>query len=663
MLEPVGTRKERDLFYIVNQHYNTGLADLESRFSDWDRKLELFYSYIDETSWPYSSQVFVPQTFTTLFEKTARLNGGRPSGRLIPREGGDYMSARIMNEVLNYQWDDVVRVDKEPMVAKWARMDLNARIYGGSFALCKWRYETNKSGVKFDGPAMRVLANKDCIYNPAYSTVKNWFQYRDYVTISELENVNDVSSSKPRYKNLKLLRDILQKTRGGGDKREVNYVMKGRNILGLSDYMGTDEDPQFRIIEIVTEYRDDRVVVFCPKHGVVIRDEPNPYEHGQIPIVLLKYISVDDDIYGLSEIEPIEKIQKAINSLTSQYIDAINMDLYRVLQVSATGVQMHTLEYGPGKKWIMNRPGQDVIPLETSVAATSEFVDTYSVLTSMLKEAVGETSAAFSSLQPGSSNKTATEINSLEQTKSVRDNFNQIFLGEAIKQQFLMWCSMDKQFLFSDPSKQHFILRIVGRDTMADFERMGMGDMLPDTSEESMIGAERDILQTGEENIGKVPRFPVEINGEVKPKFEKDESESLASIYVTPEDVGGQYDYIVDVEPMRAGRSAEDKQIKLDQLDMLLNPTVLQLLAQEGKKIKVEDLLIDTLEATGSKGAERYFEEGGMNEQTANAQAGGTQEMLGGGIPAGTQEPAGMEVGGGMAQGQGVPFMGGPEGV
>jgi hypothetical protein len=100
-----GTRKERETFYTVNQHYNMGLEDLEARYADWDRKMELFYSYIDETGWPYQSQIFVPQTFTTLFEKMSRLNAGKPKGRLIPREGGDVIKAKINNSLLDFQWD------------------------------------------------------------------------------------------------------------------------------------------------------------------------------------------------------------------------------------------------------------------------------------------------------------------------------------------------------------------------------------------------------------------------------------------------------------------------------------------------------------------------------------------------------------------------------
>jgi len=656
-IEAKGTKKEREQFYILNQHFKMALEDLENRYSGWDTKLELFYSYIDESGWPYSAEIFVPQTFTALFEKMARLNGGKPRGRLIPREGGDIIRAKINNELLNYQWDDAARVDKEPMVAKWARMDLNARIYGAAFGLVKWRYEVDSDGeVVFDGPVLKVLNNKDCLPNPAYSTVKNWFQYRDYITLYELDNVNDTCGEKPRYKNLKILREsIINKSTKGGDTRQLNYTPKGRELLGLSDYLGMDEDPDFRIVEIVTEYRDDRIISFAPKHGVIIRDEPNPYAHKQIPIVCLKYIPVDDDIYGLSEIEPIEKVQKAMNALTSQFIDAINMDLYRIMQVNPSAVQMHTLEWGPGKKWLMNEPGKSVVPLEHSMTATNQFVNVYSVLTQMFKEAMGELSAAMSTLKPFGKEKTATEVEALTTTRSVRDNFNQIFLAETIKEQMLYWLQMNQQFIFSDPEKQYLALRVVGREAMKDFERLGLDGMTPDTSDFEMYSAEQAILQGGEGELPMVPQYPVTVEGETIPKFKLEETGEMGTLYVVADDLSGSYDYIADVEPMQADSTEKEIQAARDAIGMLANPTILQLLQMEGRRPKVSEMIIDLFEKTGIKGAEKYFDVMesqevmyGQQGQAGTNQGGAGLGAQGGGVVP-PQAAPGMEGFGGMA--------------
>lgn len=655
-MEIRGNKKDQKLFKEVVNHYMMAREDLDTRIKDWDKKVELFYSHIDENGWPYQSEVFVPQTFTSLFEKMARLNGGKPVGRLVPREGADVVSAKVNNALLSFQWDDASRVDNQPMGAKWALMDLNARIYGASFGLVKWRYETDKNGkVIFDGPTLKVLNNRDCLPNPAYSTVKNWFQYRDYLTIKEMEQVNDVSGGKAKYKNLDALRKSLEESEKGGDIRESNYSPKGKAILGLTDYLGRDESPDFKIIEIIHELRDDRIISFAPKHGVIVRDDENPYKHQRIPIVLLKYIPVDDDIYGLSEIQPIEKIQKALNSLTSQFIDSINMDLYRILQVRTPAVQMHTLEWGPGKIWEMNNPGQDVVPLEHSMASTNQFVNVYTVLTSMLKEAVGETSAATSTLKPFSSEKTATEVRSLETTRSVRDNFNQIFQSEAIKLQTLLWQQMNQQFIFSDPSKEVYILRVVGRDMMNEFKQLGLDRTIGDTSESEMEINMTRIASGMEPDIKQVPLYPVSVNGETVPKFNIDQTGEGGELYIVPEDLVGVYDFMIDVEPMASFNGKEEITALQQALYLFENPNIIQQLTMERKQVKMSEILTDFFEKLGLKGAEKYFAESNYGQETQPA---GNEAGTGGGAPSGAQGIPGMGGSGAMAQGAGIPQLG-----
>ncbi len=214
-------------------------------------------------------------------------------------------------------------------------MDMNTRKYGAAFALCLWRYETDKKGkVLFDGPDMKVLNNRDCAPDPTANAIEdcNWFLVRQMVTIQDLKNVNDAGrSGKPHYKNLDKLESAINAkssstSKSGGDRKSAT-TFRGREIAGLTeDVYG--QDSVFRNIEIVTEYRKDRWITYAYNYGVVLRDIENPYKNNQVPVTMLRYYSVDDDLYGLSEIEPVKGLQKAINAILCQYIDEINQNLY-----------------------------------------------------------------------------------------------------------------------------------------------------------------------------------------------------------------------------------------------------------------------------------------------------------------------------------------------
>ena len=648
-----GNKQETDTFTEVNSHYDTAKQDLETRIKDFDKKDELFRSHIKESGWPYQSQIFDPRVFTAIFEKTSRLFANKPKGRMVPREGGDSLGAKINNELLSFQWDENERVDNLPMIAKWAQMDMNTRKYGASFALCKWQYKRKlstkdgetKSVPFFDGPDFKTLINRDCLPNPSYSTIKNWFQHRDYVTVQELKTVNDAARSKPVYKNLDLLlQSIKENENFKGDTREANWTSKNKSIKGLTDYLGTDE--YFKTVEIITEYREERWISFAPKHGVVIRDIPNPYEHGQIPIVMLRYYPIDDDIYGLSEIESVEKLQRGINALICQYVDAINMSLYAPLKIRATGVQMHTIEFGPGKKWIMNDPSTDVVTHDQSLNGVSEFTSTYRFLVGAMQEALGETSAAVSNLNPGDSSKTATEIKDLTISRNARDNFNQIFLSEALKKQMMFWHTMNRQMLFSNPTQKTKIIKIVGKDAIAYFQKRGLDGLTLDERGTEIINSEigEELLaekQLFPEDLGQ-EMYPVDVNGETLPKFSMEDGE-VGNLILEPEDLAGNYDYIPDVESMQLPDKNQILTSKMKLIELATNPQIAQGLMVEQYKIKLKDLLEDTFEDMGAKDADKYFEkiEGGLNGIN---QAGGINPQAGGpGMP-------GLE-NGGMAAG------------
>jgi hypothetical protein len=628
-----GTVEERETFSEAYRHYSMATTDVRRRMVDWDQKDTLFRNYINETSWPYRSMVTDPRIFTMLTEKTSRILANKPEGRLIPRNGGDELKAKINNELLSFQWDDNERASEIPMLGKWALMDQNTRKYGASFALCTWRWqrqierigqpfgkdtkEQGKAITYFDGPDFRPWNNRDVLHNPSYSTIKNWIQLRDYMTLNDLEDINDTARSKPIYENLDILRDKLSNVSSKGlDTRSQNYWMKNLTVKGLQDWLGLD--PSFKVIEIVTEYRPDRWITFAPKHGLILRDIPNPYKHQQIPVVMLKYYPIDEDLYGLSEIEPVEKLQKAINALVCQYLDAINMNLYTPLKVNPVNVQMHTLEFGPGKKWLMNNPSADVIPHTQSSAGIAEFTQTYKFLVGAMQEALGETSAATSNLNPNSPQKTATEINALNVARSARDNFNLLYLGEALKKQMMFWVKMNQQFMFSsaDNSEKQKIIQIIGKDAIRYFQNEGLDaygldqESIDLLTNKSMVGT-----NVSPQSLSK-PLFPVKVGGDTLPKLTTEGGGSLGHLIIEPGDLAGDYDFVPDVGSM--GDMAP--QDRLNMMNSALTMTtavyprtgarigVNAAMYNEGKRIKATELFTDFMEQSGFHDADRYIE-------------------------------------------------------
>lgn len=617
------TQKEANVLKEVKQHHDIGFQETDRRATgrnkigtiSFNEADELFRSYIDENNWPYDALLFDPRVFTFIFEKTSRLISNKPQGKLIPREGSDILGARINNELLSYQWDEATQGGT--MLSKWSLMDINTRKYGSGFAISKWRYECDDTGrVLFDGPEFQVLNNRDIAHDLTATAIENcnWFQVRQYVTWQDLQHVNDSTRSKPIYKNLDQLKYAIQSTSeeggNGGDNRSTNWTSRSRAIAGLEqDPVGKDDT--FKTIEIVTEYRKDRWITFAPKHGVIIRDIPNPYKNNEIPVVMLRYYQVDDDLYGLSEIEPIKGLQKAINALLCQYVDEINQKLYSPIAIGP-GVRQHTLEWGKGARWIMNNPLTDFRLVESRSNAAQFFNNTYSVLVAAMMNALGESSLGVSNVQPYQKDKTATEIKALQLQRNARDNYNQIFLAEAIKRQMMLWHSMNQVLLFADPKTTHYMIRISGADAIKYFNESDLGAYkLAEGAEEQMydLSQEEGFEGAVKPDDFMEPKFPVDVNGKSEPKFKLDNRSKSALLAVEPADIKGSYDFVVDVESMQVNSDEERKQARQAAVSLLAtNPQVTTMLLQEGTKPKFKELFITWLEDLGFSDAERFFD-------------------------------------------------------
>lgn len=626
------------MFSDLHDHYETAFEETDKRRTgrgrvgsiSFDEADELFRSWLDENKWPYDALVFDPRIFTFIVEKTSRLFSNKLKGRLLPREGGDVLKAHINNELLSYQWDRANHHGS--MMSKWSLMDINTRKYGAAFALCKWRYEKDGTGkVVFDGPEMKVLNNRDCGPDIAATSIEdcNWFQVREYVSFDELKKVNDAVREKPIYQNLdKLEYSIKQRTSGqatGGDTRGVNWLSRNREISGLTvDPIG--QDSAFRTIEIVTEYRRDRWYTFAPRYGVVLRDIENPYKNNEIPVIMLRYYAIDDDLYGVSEIEPVKSLQKGVNALLCQYLDEINQKLYTPIAL-APGVRDHTIKWGKNARWRMNNPQTDFRIVESSANAAAHFNNTYSALVASMMTALGETSLGVSNAGRFNPEKTATEVQALAAQQNARDSFNQNFLAEAIQRQMRIWHRMNQVMLFSDPERHHYIVRVVGNDAVKYFQELGLNQ--EGLSHEAAMAAAQ--MPEMDPTSFSAPLQPVNIGSdeepEVVPKFMYDDKARFGQLVVEEEDLQGDFDFVADVISMAMGAEQTERQGRSIAITALMsNPNVLEMLRSSGTRPKFKELFVQWLEDSGFKDAEKYFEQISKEEMQgmmAQAQGGG----------------------------------------
>src|SRR5690606_37143041 len=102
------------------------------------------------------------------------------------------------------------------------------------------------------------------------------------------------------------------------EESAMNELREAKEGLGKnSNYeplvkMIKGQDWSDKRFEVCTTYYKDKWVTWVPKIGtkkgkkdaLILREIENPYLHGEIPITPLVYIPSQEDIYGMSELQP-----------------------------------------------------------------------------------------------------------------------------------------------------------------------------------------------------------------------------------------------------------------------------------------------------------------------------------------------------------------------
>ena len=205
------TNKDNVLGEVLS-HYSHWTEDRDQRMNrknGWNAIIDAYWGKLPD-NWPYISRVHDPRIRTVMIEKNARLMNNKLRGRLVPREGGDMLKARINNSILDYQWDTAGH--EGSMIQKWSEMDSDTRLFGSSFALVCWKTIKDKDGkVTFDGNEFLPKDIRNCGTDPNSRGVKDakWFQISDFLTIDDLVSQNDTAGYE-KYKNIPELRKQLE---------------------------------------------------------------------------------------------------------------------------------------------------------------------------------------------------------------------------------------------------------------------------------------------------------------------------------------------------------------------------------------------------------------------------------------------------------------------
>lgn len=621
--------------YKLAQEYAEADRLLQSRiqnkrygFDNYDR---LYNSFLGD-KWPYQVKLATPRGFTAIFNKTTRMIGGRFTGRIEGVGIEDAVGAKIATEHFKWSVERFNQYSDKPIEEKIAMWDTNARLYGAGFVRVYWKTEYKDGKKVYDNWYLEVINNRDLLLQPGRETIKDsdYVIHRRYVSGEELKKLQEDGANFDK----KALDQILEKE---GSGKEANYIPIIKSIKGV--------DTQDNRIEMCVTYYKDKWITWCPKMGdkgkkeaLILREIKNPYLHQEIPIVPLIYIPSQEDIYGMSELQPVSALLKILSALQSQFVELVNRQLYPPTLVSANESRIDTFKYRSKAFWLVNNPAA-VSVLDTKASQSlSSFSETYKMIVTEFLEAMGETGSSVSQADQFGGKKTATEINDKAFIRGSRDNFNKLLLSAALKRVMFLAFEMLRDPKFTEKDT---VIKVVGPDALEYFDKQGFADWginkagyeivyeyaqqleqspeLKEAAKENGTAifdlAYQDLIDSGALDAFAEPATPITTAKGLVSKMETTDEDNVGYLRVDPEqDYLGQYNFIADVEALAVPDPAKDYQARAGWYEQAKESEKSGVLQQQGYQLKHKEILVKLAELAKIKEAEQYFEkaEGGM---------------------------------------------------
>lgn len=249
----------------------------------------------------------------------------------------DHRNAQIIEAFLRQKLQAMGFSEKFAMFLK------QAIITGNSVAAVPWRREVRQQRVyrpielfgvtvgmektletrlAVNGPDFETLDMMDFLIDPDEP------DFEKATVIRRVERSLDALRRNPVYGNLEGLQPHNE---DDGDSNKASR----RSAFGIQQGALAQSSRRQNKITLLEAWGDFRVgdrlfenhVCVVANHERVIRFEPNPYDHGLKPFIFTSFIPTPNEAYGIGAIEKSLGLQHAVNTLTNQKLDVINISI------------------------------------------------------------------------------------------------------------------------------------------------------------------------------------------------------------------------------------------------------------------------------------------------------------------------------------------------
>jgi len=348
-----------------------------------------------------------------------------PTGKVQAISKNDIGTSKLMNLMLdkyiipnaNSQWD---------FLTKLRMVDRYSGLYGNFFTMVDWSVGTGKGYV---GPDIWLLNIRDVF--PQVGAVS--LEDSDFVIVRTWRPLSFFENLKKQngYKNIDKIVTILKDKAGSKGDRSAEEKSQREG-----EYPASSPNRKDGFFEILSQYEGDRWVDFCVDAQLEFRDQNNPHDDGELPVVCKYSIPMLDDFMGMSDFERGAPMQNVVNSVWNLYLDAVKMSIYPPTLINKDNIaQMSSLKWGPAAKWLVRGASIDnaVRSLNLTPQGISTFNNTYGAANAAILNMFSTTDTTVTAEREAGYGKTPRALQMQQQRENSRDVADRFFMEQFTK--------------------------------------------------------------------------------------------------------------------------------------------------------------------------------------------------------------------------------------
>lgn len=458
-----GTDEHDELIAALRHDMEFALKGKQERDDMARRAYKAFRCALNPANHNFISKVVDPRWFTSVATAVARefqaLFQSPPFLQYRPRGGSDAAAANALTLLFDMFFQE--RRPKAPIF----ELLLQRTLFGTAYAICYWKEDWRAVGrhedttepvylhdeesgeevldpvngepiVVSEVPTRKFVTKRQKVCDaPWFDPVHFLHAYPDWES-PEVRGSRFFIHERPRSREYvrmmgrsgrwkkKAVEMALESPWLGDDGGElvgqVNSVIRWQEEVGVLS-AGSVERCNAGELFIVSERWTERGVTTYLNRTFVVDHRPNPYAHGEIPVLTIKQNWMPGEHFGMSAFEPIEKLLRHLDTMLNAGATEAQLSVHPPLLVGPD-VKADQLLFAPGKLWRVNDPMKSVVPLQRPSHGIEIADGQANGARAMIDDALA-TSEALRGALPGRE-QTAAAVNTSVQGAGIRMQLN-----------------------------------------------------------------------------------------------------------------------------------------------------------------------------------------------------------------------------------------------